>query len=167
MSEPKVPSNLSAAGIRPLAAGDLARVVAIDRAITGRRRDGFYERRMAAMSKHPGELVGFGHAAGGRLSGFVLASILDGEFDGRFPVAMLDAIGVAPEARGRGIGRALLAALDAELARRGVRELRSEAPWTSAALLRLFAGAGFALAPRAILERPTQGGDPQWERHRR
>lgn len=156
MNNPSITPGRALEPIRLLAAGDVARIIAIDHAITGRRRDGFYQRRVAAMQKHRDELIGLGHADGGRLSGFALASILDGEFDGRFPVAMLDAIGVAPDARGRGIGRALLAALDAELRARRVRELRTEAPWHSASLLRLFAGAGFALAPRAILERPTQ-----------
>jgi ribosomal protein S18 acetylase RimI-like enzyme len=156
MSNANTTSNQALERIRPLAAGDVARVVAIDREITGRRRDGFYERRMAAMQKHADELIGLGHADGGGLNGFVLASILDGEFDGRFPVAMLDAIGVAPDARGCGIGRALLTALEAELRARYVRELRTEAPWNSAGLLRLFAGAGFALAPRVLLERSTQ-----------
>lgn len=156
MSDADMTLNLALQRIRPLTADDVVRVVAIDRAIMGRRRDGFYERRMSAMQKHADELIGLGHADDGGLNGFVLASILDGEFDGRFPVAMLDAIGVTPDARGRGIARALLAALDAELRARHVRELRTEAPWNSVGLLRLFAGAGFALAPRILLERSTQ-----------
>jgi GNAT superfamily N-acetyltransferase len=70
-------------------------------------------------------------------------------------VAVLDAFGVAPEARHRGIGHALFAALEAALRRRGARELRTQASWQDGELLRLFEAAGFALAPRLVLERPT------------
>lgn len=145
--------------VRPLTGDDFARLVEIDRAITGRSRQGFYRKRLDALQKHPRDLVALGYSEGARLAGFVLAQVLDGEFGGRDPVAMLDAIGVSPDARHRGAGRALLAALDARLTERGVRELRTEASWAEPELLRLFAAAGFALAPRCILERPTVGSE--------
>ena len=141
--------------VRPLVAADLRRVTEIDRAITGQSRRGFFANRFDALSKHPGALVALGYPRHDPLQGFLLAQILDGEFGGRFPVATMDAIGVAPGARHQGIGRALLAALDTQLRQRGVRELRTEAEWTADALLRLFATAGFRLAPRYVLERPT------------
>lgn len=156
MTPASAPSAAAASGaVRPLADGDLERMIAIDRAITGRSRRGFYEKRLAAMTKDAAAFAGLAFGEAADAQGFVLAHVLDGEFGGQFPVAMLDAIGVAPAARRRGIGHALLAALDRELARRGVRELRTEAPWSNAGLLRLFAAAGFTLAPRCILERST------------
>lgn len=149
----------SAASVRPLNGGDLDRVIAIDKAITGRSRRGFYEKRFAAMRRDPRPFVALGAVAGGAVQGFILAHILDGEFGGTRPVAMLDALGVMPDARGAGLGHALMEGLDATLRAQGVPELRSQASWTDHGLVRLFAAAGFALAPRYILERPTHRPD--------
>ncbi len=162
MSEPRKTADTPVphGAVRPLSVEDLGRVTEIDRSITGRSRRGFYEKRLAAMRKHPADLIGIGFVDGGRLTGFVLAHVLDGEFGGRQPVAMLDAIGVAPGARHRGAAHGLLAALQTRLVARGARELRTEAPWSEPGLLGLFAAADFALAPRFILERPTSGGTP-------
>ena len=145
--------------VRPLTAADFERVVAIDRAIVGRSRRGFYEKRLAATRQTPAAFIALGAHRDGRLEGFVLAAILDGEFGGRAPVAVLDAIGVDPAAQGRGAGHALTKALDAAMRQRGVRELQSETAWANDALLRFFAAAGFKLAPRLILERPVSGFD--------
>jgi GNAT superfamily N-acetyltransferase len=141
--------------VRPLVAADLDRVVAIDREATGRSRRGFYDKRLAAMRRNAGAFVSLGYDEGGGLDGFVLAQILDGEFGGRHPVAVLDALGVAPASRHRGIGHALFAALEAALRRRGARELRTQALWQDRELLRLFGAVGFTLAPRLVLERPA------------
>lgn len=146
--------------VRPLVAADLDRVVAIDREASARSRRGFYEKRLAAMRRHPAAFVALGYDAGGGLDGFVLAQILDGEFGGRHPVAVLDALGVASAARHRGIGHALFAALETALRRRGARELRTQASWQDRELLRLFEVVGFALAPRLVLEQETLGSVP-------
>jgi GNAT superfamily N-acetyltransferase len=140
---------------RPLGPDDLDRVVAIDKAITGRSRRGFYQKRFAAMGRDPAPFIALGVVRGDALAGFVLAHVLDGEFGGRYPVAMLDAIGVAPDARGRGLGPVLMGGLDTALRARGVSELHSQANWSEHDLVRFFARAGFALAPRHILERPV------------
>lgn len=141
--------------VRPLAEADLDQVVAIDREATGRSRRGFYDKRLAAMRRNSAAFVGLGHDAGAGLDGFVLAQVLDGEFGGRHPVAVLDALGVASAARHHGIGHALFAALEIALCRRGARELRTQASWQDRELLRLFDAVGFALAPRLVLDRTT------------
>ncbi len=141
--------------VRPLVAGDLDRVVAIDREATGRSRRGFYEKRLTAMRRNPAAFVALGHGGADHLDGFVLAQILDGEFGGRHPVAVLDALGVASAARHHGIGHTLFTALETALRRRGARELRTQAPWQDRELLRLFEAVGFTVAPRLVLERLT------------
>ena len=147
------------ATLRPLGPDDLDRVVAIDKAITGRSRRGFYQKRFAAMNRDPGPFVAMGIVQGSTLAGFVLAHVLDGEFGGQYPVAMLDAFGVTPEARGKGLGPALMAGLDSALRARGVSELHSQANWSDYDLVRFFAHAGFTLAPRHILERQVDRGE--------
>jgi hypothetical protein len=46
----------------------------------------------------------------------------------------------------------------AAIRERGVRELHSQAEWTSHDLLKFFDSSGFTLAPRVVLERSTSTG---------
>ncbi|HSM20136.1 MAG TPA: GNAT family N-acetyltransferase, partial [Hyphomicrobiales bacterium] len=89
--------------IRPLEAGDLEAVIALDTKTAGRSRRGFFERRFAAAAKEPGRFVYVGAADGDALKGFALVHLLSGEYGAEETVAVLDAIGVDPGAQGRGI----------------------------------------------------------------
>ncbi len=143
--------------VRPLAAADLEAVVDLDRRTVGRSRRGFYEKRLAGLAREPAAFIALAldHAEGG-LAGFVFARLLHGEFGGTEPVAVLDALGVDPDQRHQGTGRRLMAGLEAEMRRRDVREMSTEALWTEPDLLRFFAAAGFHLAPRLVVERTTE-----------
>lgn len=142
--------------IRTLAPDDLDRVVTIDQAITQRLRRAFYQKRFAALATDRESVVALGAEVGGKVSGFMLAHVLDGEFGGAAPVGVLDAIGVAPATRRSGVGRSLAAGLEKALKGRGVRELRTEADWTERDLVDFFASLGFRLSPRIVLERGTE-----------
>jgi L-amino acid N-acyltransferase YncA len=139
--------------VRPLAAGDVERVIAIDRSYSGHSRHHFFEKRLAAAAAHPDDYIHIGAVRGGSLRGFVIARVLRGEFGHEHTVAVLDSIGVEPESRERGIGQALMAELGRIMRRLGVRSLQSQADWTNHDLLRFFAAAGFTLAPRLVLQR--------------
>ncbi|ROR32476.1 GNAT family N-acetyltransferase [Inmirania thermothiophila] len=145
--------------IRPLAEGDLEAVVAIGGAEGGAARRGFFEKRFAAMGADPEAFVSLGAEADGRLVGFLLARLLQGEFGGTERVGVLDAVSVEPGRRGRGVGAALLAALEEALRARGAVELRTQVEWNRPGLLDFFARHGFSLAPRLVLERGTAGHD--------
>ncbi len=145
----------AAATVRPLAAGDLDRVVAIDRALTGRARRGFFEKRLQAALDQPKGFIYVGTEADGTLAGFALARVLEGEFGAGAAVAVLDAIGVDPSRTGQGHGRALMAGLEEVMRAKGVAELQSQVDWTNHALVRFLDKAGFAPAPRLVLGRDT------------
>ncbi len=66
--------------------------------------------------------------------------------------------GVDPAWHRRGIGRALLGALEAELARRGARSLYLDVAEDNAAALALYRSAGFAEATRRSNYYVRQGG---------
>jgi GNAT superfamily N-acetyltransferase len=138
-----------------LGIADVERVIAIDRAHTGRSRRRFFEKRFAAAAARPQDFIPIGIHRGGALRGYAIVRILRGEFGREQAVAVLDAVGVEPHSRERGIGRALIDALIAELDRVGVRSLQSQAAWNNHELVRFFAASGFALAPRLVLERPV------------
>jgi ribosomal protein S18 acetylase RimI-like enzyme len=105
------------------------------------------------MAEDAGAVVALGAERDGQLLGFAFARLLDGEFGGETPAGVLDAVGVAPGARGQGLGRELLRALEDTLARRGGRQLRTQADWSDLDMVGFFSRQGFQLSGRAVLER--------------
>lgn len=142
--------------VRPLVGTDIEGVIELDRTNGGSSRRGFFEKRECAMQHDPDVFIGLAACTGGRLVGFVMASILDGEFGGDKRVAVLDTLGVAPDHRGVGIGHRLLHELISEVRRRGGHELQTQAEWNQPGLMDFFSSVGFSLAPRLVLERSTE-----------
>jgi GNAT superfamily N-acetyltransferase len=141
------------AGLRALNAGDLERVIAIDRSPGGHTRRRFFEKRFAAAAAHPEDFVHLGATRGGALRGFAFARLLRGEFGRENVTAVLDVIGVEPQSRETGIGRTLLQELVTRLRAAGARTLHSQTEWSDPELTHFFAAAGFKLAARVALER--------------
>jgi GNAT superfamily N-acetyltransferase len=139
--------------VRPLAAGDLEAVIAIDHATVGRSRRGFFEKRLGHLERDPRAFVALGAELDGALAGFAFARLYEGEFGGIAPEASLDAIGVDAKARHHGVGRELVEALAAAMRLHGIKELSTQADWTNTDLMGFFARTNFALAPRIVLER--------------
>lgn len=140
--------------IRTLTPEDLDRVVEIDRAIIKQSRRGFFEKRIEARRREPTAFISLAYVHKGVVEGFLLAHILDGEFGGRFPVAVLDALGTSEAVRGQGGARALMAELEKVARGRGAKELRTQSSWSDQQLTHFFAAAGLALAHRLVLDRP-------------
>ena len=141
--------------IRALAPGDLAPVAAIDAELGGRPRRAYFERRLAAAAKAPEQHLQLAVEADGRMAGFVLGRVLEGEFGRSDPEARLEVIGVARGARGRGLGGELAEAFEKGARRHGVRAVHTLAAWRSHPLLAFLDRQGFALAPAQVLERAT------------
>ena len=137
--------------LRALTPTDLNGVVAIDAAIEGRSRRAYVERRLAAARREPALHAQFAAVDEAGLAGYILARVLEGEFGRETRSLRIELIGVRPDARGRGVGQPLFDALSAWAQRHAIRELRTQAAWTDAPLLRWLAGMGFALAPSVIV----------------
>lgn len=150
------PASTPQDGCGPLLAGDFEAVVALDTEMTGRSRRRFLARRLDRTLATPERYIHTALRQDGRLVGFALARLTEGEFGAPDGTAVLDAFGIAPKERRRGAGRALLEATSAILRRKGVRELLTEVDWADQALLRFLAGNGFGLASRQVLGRPVQ-----------
>ncbi len=142
----------------PLTPEELAEVVAIDAAITGRDRGAFFARRLARTLAAPKRFVHVGLRRDGRLAGFALARLMDGEFGDATRAAALDAIGVHPDHAGAGGGRALIDALMAVLERKGIDRVVTEVDWEARGLLDFLAAAGFAPAESLVVERALAPG---------
>ena len=139
--------------IRPLVAEDLTRVMEIDFAIGGRQRRRFFEKRVEAALAEPKAFIYIGCETAGKLNGFLQARLLEGEFGGTEPVAILDNIGVDPQTRKGGIGGAMMQEFEAILRHKRISEIRTQADWRNESMLAFMARAGFLLAPRQLLER--------------
>lgn len=90
---------------------DLADVVRIDRAITGRDRHDYMKQQLCEAMQESALRVSLTARRDGMVAGFLMARADLGDFGRVEPVAVIDTIGVHPELAHRGIGRALLSQL--------------------------------------------------------
>lgn len=137
---------------RALAAGDLDAVVAIDTALTGRARRAYHERRLAAAKRAPELHAQFAVEEGGRMTGYLLSKVLEGEFGRSSPALRLEVIAVSPDAQHHGDGLALCEALENEARRRGIREMRTGASWHDHRMLQFLDHAGWSLASNHVID---------------
>ena len=137
---------------RPLAAGDLQAIVAIDRAITGYSRHDYFSRRARGAEREPGQHAQFIATDNKGLAGYMFARVLGGEFGRVEPALRLEAMGVRNDAHHLGIGAQLLGAMTAYAKQHGIREFRTAARWNDHKILRWFDEAGFRLAPNHVVE---------------
>ena len=141
--------------VRGLKPEDLEGVVAIDAASVGRKREEYFRIKLRQSLAETGIKVSLAAELDGILRGFLLARVYYGEFGTLEPVAVLDTLAVHPLARRRGLGAALFAQLQVNLAGLGVGTLRTEVAWEDDDLLRFFRRAGFRPAARLCLELPV------------
>jgi len=141
--------------LRSLHRDDLDRVSSIESRITGHSRKGFLEKRFAAAAESPDGFIACAAVRDEKLSGYAIARIQEGEFGAQDAVAVLDVIGIDPDAQGKGIGKALLAEMERRMKARGIETLRTQVDWGSPPMIRFFSSTEFLLAPAQVLERDT------------
>jgi ribosomal protein S18 acetylase RimI-like enzyme len=139
--------------LRPLTTDDLEDVVCLDQMLSGDVRYGFFEKRLAAALRRPKKFVYIAACRGEKLVGFLITRLVGGDFGGDESVAVLDAIGVEPEAQGHGVAQALLHHLEDILRHKHVNELQTQTDWTNHGLIKFLDAAGFQRAPRLVLSR--------------
>lgn len=129
---------------RTIRDSDLAAMAAIDRDITGRDRTAYIATKFAETIEQSDLRVSLVAELDGRVVGFVTARVSLGEFGRTNPAAELDTLGVSPEYRSRGVGRALLSQLLANLASLRVERIVTEVGWNDHDVLAFFGRCGFA-----------------------
>ncbi len=141
--------------VRGLTPEDLEAVVAIDAKSTGRRREEYLRIKLKQNLTETGIKVSLAAEADGLFRGFLLARVYYGEFGTLEPVAVLDTLGVHPDMRMQGIGKALMEQLVLNLAGLRVSTLRTEVAWEDTQLLGFFQRQRFRPAARLCLELPV------------
>ena len=129
--------------VRSLRESDLKALIAIDRRITGRDRSGYFERKLGEALHESDVRVSLVAEADGRPVGFIMARVDLGEFGRIEAAAVMDTIGVDPDYAGRGVGRALLSQLLANLATLRVDKILTEVDWADRELMAYLDRCGF------------------------
>jgi ribosomal protein S18 acetylase RimI-like enzyme len=138
--------------IRTVAERDLSALIAIDRRITGRDRSAYFERKLDEALHESDIRVSLLAEQDGRPVGFIMARVDLGEFGRVEPTAVMDTIGVDPDYRQQGIGRALLSQLLMNLRTLRVERIRTEIDWRDRDLLAFLGSCGFGPAQRLCLD---------------
>lgn len=146
LSRDKVP-------VRSMEERDLRRLVEIDRRITGRDRSAYFRQKMDEAVRQSGVRISLVAESEGFVSGYIMARVDHGDYGHMAPEAVIDTIGVDPELAGKGIGKALISQLVANLAALRVDRVRTHVSWNEFGLSGFLAGAGFTPAQRLVLRR--------------
>lgn len=141
--------------VRTMADGDLHALIAIDRKITGRDRTAYFRQEFTASVQDSDLRVSLVAERDGAVVGFVMARVDLGEFGRIEPTAVMDTIGVDPDYRDQGIGRALMSQLLVNLATLRVESIRTEIDWHDHEIAAFLDRCGFTPAQQLCFERPV------------
>jgi ribosomal protein S18 acetylase RimI-like enzyme len=136
------------ADVRSMTPADLGAIARIDRDITGHDRRDYIAARLAEALDDSGVRVSLAARCDETLVGYLMARADLGDFGRTEPVAVIDTLGVDPEYAHRGIGRALLSQLFANLGALRVERVETVVPQQDLALLGFLHSAGFVPAER-------------------
>lgn len=140
--------------VRSLEAGDVPALLAIDRAITRTDRSEYLTRQFNEAIEQSGIRVSLvAEGEGGQPVGFMMARVDFGEFGRTAPEAVMDTIGVDPDYARKGVGRAMMSQLLANLAGLQVERVRTEVEWSMFDLLAFLEACGFVPAQRLAFRR--------------
>jgi ribosomal protein S18 acetylase RimI-like enzyme len=140
--------------VRSMAEGDLHALVAIDRRITGRDRAEYFKRKLADALTESDVCVSLVVELDTVPVGFIMARVDLGEFGRVETTAVIDTIGVDPDYRNRGVGRALVSQLFANLGTLRVEKVRTEVDWQDRDLLAYLDRSGFLPSQQLCFDQP-------------
>lgn len=148
------------ADVRLMTATDLDAITRIDRRITGSDRRSYIATRLAEALGDSGVRVSLAAFSEGTAAGYLMARADLGDFGRTEPVAVIDTLGVEPAFAHRGIGRALLSQLFANLGALRVERVETQLAYGDAALAEFFRHAGFVPSQRLAFVRVLDDAVP-------
>jgi ribosomal protein S18 acetylase RimI-like enzyme len=140
--------------VRSLVEGDLRALVSIDRRITGRDRTAYFQRKLSDVLTESDVRVSLVAELDGGPVGFIMARVDLGEYGQVETTAVIDTIGVDPDYRNRGVGRALISQLFTNLGTLRVEKVRTEVDWKDHDLLAYLDRNGFLPAQQLCFDQP-------------
>ena len=136
------------ADVRSMTLADLDAIARIDRGITGRQRHDYIAARLGEALADGGVRVSLTARCDDAIVGYLMARADIGDFGRPEPVAVIDTLGVDPDYAHRGIGRALLSQLFANLGALCVERVETVVAQRDLALLGFLYAAGFVPSQR-------------------
>jgi GNAT superfamily N-acetyltransferase len=127
---------------------DLSDIVRIDRSITGRNRGAYMQAKLAEATDDSGLRVSLAARRDGVNVGYLMARVDRGDFGRTEPVAIIDTIGVDPDYARRGVARAMMSQLFANLGSLRVERVETVVPARDLEMLGFLFGVGFAPSQR-------------------
>jgi len=146
--------------VAPATAADAEDWIAMRTALWPRGGDGQHAADIARLLVDAGETINLiARDVDGLALGFAEAALRHDYVNGcrTSPVAFLEGIFVTPEARGRGVARALVKAVEAWAQERGCTEFASDCDINNQQSQRMHAALGFAETQRVVLFRKVLG----------
>jgi ribosomal protein S18 acetylase RimI-like enzyme len=140
--------------VRSMVEADLAAIITIDQRSSGRPRAAYLRQKLGEALHGSGVRVSLVAELDGFPVGFVMARIDLGEFGRTEPTAVMDTIGVDPDYRRRGVGRALLSQLFLNLSALRVERIRTELDWRQRDLIDFLDRCGFSPAQQLCFDLP-------------
>ena len=138
--------------IRPVTELDIESICKIDERITGKYRPDVWEDRVIYYIRRDPDSSQVAEV-GGRVVGFMLGEVRGGEFGLEEPTGWVEFFGVDPQARDKGVGRALIEALFAGFKRKGAHVARTMVANADRDIDAFIRRMGFAPAPVTALEK--------------
>lgn len=145
------------ADVRSMTPADLGDIVRIDRGITGRDRAEYMRAKLAEAMDDSSMRVSLAAHRDGANVGYLMAHVDRGDFGRSEPVAVIDTLGVDPEVARRGVGRALLSQLFANLGALRVERVETVVAPRDLALLGFLFAVGFTPSQRLPFVRRLEG----------
>lgn len=136
------------ADVASMTPADLADIVRIDRSITGRDRSAYLQAKLAEALDGAGLRVSLAARRDGVNVGYLMARVDRGDFGRTDPVAVIDTLGVDPAHARRGVGRALLSQLFANLGALRVERVETVVTPGELPMLGFLFATGFAPSQR-------------------
>ncbi|MHB1201196.1 MAG: GNAT family N-acetyltransferase [Polaromonas sp.] len=142
------------ADVQSMKQQDLQEIARIDRAITGRDRTDYMQGQLVEAMNDSAIRVSMTARLDGTIVGYLMARADLGDFGRTEPAAVIDTIGVDPGYAHRGVGRALLSQLFANLGALRVERVETITAPRDQALLGFLFDAGFQPSQRLAFTRP-------------
>ena len=137
-----------AVGVRAMRSEDLGPICRIDRQLTGRDRRDYIAEKLGEALDDSAIRVSLTAWLDGAIVGFLMARTDLGDFGRTEPVALIDTIGVDPAYAGRGVGRALMSQLFANLDALRVERVETLVSLQQPDIAGFFSTLGFAPSQR-------------------
>ena len=151
----------AALAVRAVRRSDLPEIVAIDAAVTGIEKRSYWHALFRRYGVAGDALRQFLVAEDdGAVLGFVIGEVRDWEF-GSPPCGWVFGIDVRPDARQRGVGARLLAAISTGFRRAGVTKVRTMLARDNTLILSFFRSQGMMAGPFIPLEMDLEPGRGQ------